>query len=219
MADLIGCVRKLRVAVVLDWTGVAWQRSTHTIHIVFDWPVELGGLPDTLDVWPPDCNAVEHAAAGLAVDSTLRSLAVEASIPVGRGIAFSADLVADTQTCVADSLVIVIVIAVAFAVQLVDGHSPCHRPDTDRFVHSPAFPIHPDRRDRLIHRVGHPSSTYCPQVIGMMDIAVVVAVTDVGHDVGVRMNRAVPLVLEQLHHIGSMHHCRKERNNLIFFFK
>lgn len=110
----------------------------------------------------------------------------------------------DMQTCVADSR-LVIVIDAAIAVHPVDVHNhPFHQLDMVQSVHSLAFPIHPNHRVHLIHRVDHPSNTYCPPVIGMMDIVVVVVAMDVGHDVD-RMSLVVPLVSVLLHHIGSMH--------------
>lgn len=68
----------------VDSIDVASQSKTHTMHIVIDWSVELGGLPDTSDVLPLDCNVGEHVAVALAVDSTLRSLAAEALVLAGQ---------------------------------------------------------------------------------------------------------------------------------------
>lgn len=176
------------------------------MHTVIDWSVELGGLPDTSDARLLGYNVGEHAAVVL-VDLTLRSLAAEASVLAGQEIAFSADLVADTQKCVVDSQP-AIAIDVASVVRLVDVRTPCHQPDMDQLVHSPAFPIHPNRQDHLIHHVDHPSSTYCLLAIGMTDIVAVAVVTDVGLDVERTHLMAVPSVWVRLHRIGNMHHCK-----------
>lgn len=200
----IGYVRTIHAEVVDSIDAVALPLTTHTIHTAIDWSVELGGLPDTSDAQLLGCNAVERVVAGLAVDLTLRSLAVGASVLAGWEIAFSVDLVGDTRKCVADSQP-AIGIDVASVVRLADVHMPCQQPDMGQLVHWPAFPIHPNRRDHLIHRVDHPWSTYCPQVIGMMDIVAAVVAMDVGHGVA-RTRQVVPLVVERLHRIGSMHH-------------
>lgn len=152
------------------------------MRIVIDLSVELGGLPDTSDVQLLGYSAGEHVAVALVVDSTLRSLAVEALVLVGQEIAFSVGLVADRQKCVVDSRP-VIVIDVVFVARLEDVHRPFHQLDMDQLVHWLVFPIHPNHQGRLIHHVGLPSNTCCPQVIGTMDIVVVVVVTDVVHDV------------------------------------
>lgn len=204
LAAPIGCVRTIHAEVV-DSIDVALLPMLHTMHTAIDLPVELGGLPDTSDAQLLGCNAGEHAVAGPAVDSTLRSLAVGASVLADREIAFFVDLVADTRKCVAGSQP-VIVIDVASVVQLVDGRTPCHWLDMDQLVHWPVFPIHPNHRDHLVRRVDHPWNTYCPRVIGMMDIGAVAVAADVEHGVA-RMRPAAPLVVVRLHRIGSMHHC------------
>lgn len=175
------------------------------MHIVIDWSVELGGLPDTSDVRLLGYNVGEHVVVGLVVDLMLHSLAAEALVLAGRETAFSVDLVADMQKYVVDSQP-VIVIDVGFVVQPVDVHTPYQQLDMDQLVHWLVFPIL-NHQDLLIHHVDHPSSTYCLRAIGMMDIVAVVVVTDVGLD-DEHTRLVVPSVLVRLHHIGSMHHCK-----------
>lgn len=73
-------------------------------------------------------------------------------------------------------------------------------------MHSLVRPIHLDHQDLLNYHVDHPWSTYCPQVIGMMDIVVAAVARDVVHDVE-HTHREDPLVLVLLRRIDSMHHC------------